>query len=88
MKFNLCLLIGAAALVCLSSAASAANVTKGVQTHCVHDYRAYCSDWGLQTRGLKHCMRKHGDRLNPQCVAALVQAGEVSQAEIDARKKK
>ena len=32
-------------------------------------------------------MRKHGDHLNSSCIAALVQAGEVSQAAVDKRKK-
>jgi hypothetical protein len=31
-------------------------------------------------------MHKHGDNLTHACVAALVQAGEVSQAEVNRRK--
>jgi len=32
-------------------------------------------------------MRKHGDKLTNSCIAALVQAGAVSQADVDRRKK-
>jgi hypothetical protein len=32
-------------------------------------------------------MRKHGDRLTNACIAALIKAGEVSQAEVDRRRK-
>jgi hypothetical protein len=87
MSTTLKLALGLAAAMLFAGTAQAAP-SKQVQTHCVHDYKAYCGEWGLETRGLKHCMRKHGDRLNSQCVAALVHSGEVSQTEVDAYKKK
>jgi len=31
-------------------------------------------------------MRRHGDRLTNACIAALVHAGEVSQAEVNRRR--
>ena len=37
--------------------------------------------------GLENCMRKHGDKLTNACVAALVKNGDVSQAEVNRRKK-
>ena len=55
--------------------------------HCANDYKKYCHQWGLETKGLENCMRKHGDSLTNACVSALVRAGEVSQAEVDRRKK-
>jgi len=55
--------------------------------HCADDYRRFCSQWGLETRGLENCMRRHGDRLTNACIAALVRAGEVSQAEVDRRRR-
>jgi hypothetical protein len=55
--------------------------------HCADDYRKYCHQWGLETKGLENCMRKHGDRLTNTCVTALVRTGQVSQAEVDRRKK-
>jgi hypothetical protein len=32
-------------------------------------------------------MRKHGDKLTNACIAALVKSGNVSQAEVNRRKK-
>src|SRR5262245_57284 len=54
--------------------------------HCANNYKKYCHQWGLETRGLENCMRKHGDTLTNACIAALVRAGDVSQAEVEARK--
>ena len=54
--------------------------------HCADDYRRFCSQWGLETRGLENCMRRHGDRLTNACINALVRAGEVSQAEVNRRR--
>jgi len=54
--------------------------------HCAEDYRRFCSEWGLETRGLENCMRRHGDRLNNACIASLVRAGLVTQAEVDRRR--
>ena len=71
-------------VVCGVGAAEAAH--KDVK-HCADDYKRYCHEWGLETKGLNNCMRKHGDRLTNACIAALVRAGEVSQAEVDRRKK-
>jgi hypothetical protein len=55
--------------------------------HCADDYRKFCHAWGLETKGLENCMRKHGDKLTNACVAALVKSGDVSQAEVNRRKK-
>jgi hypothetical protein len=74
----------AIAFVALGWSAQAAH--KDVK-HCADDYRKFCHQWGLETKGLENCMRIHGDRLNNSCIAALVKAGEVSQAEVDRRKK-
>ena len=54
--------------------------------HCADDYRRFCSQWGLETRGLENCMRRHGDKLNNACIAALVRTGQVTQAEVDRRR--
>jgi hypothetical protein len=76
--------VALAFLVCGVSSVQAAH--KDVK-HCADDYRNYCHQWGLETKGLENCMRKHGDRLTNACIAALVKAGEVSQAEVNRRKK-
>jgi len=61
----------------------AGTITKGMQNNCVNDYKKFCGDYGLQTSALNLCMRKAGPSLSPACVHALVQAGKISQAEVD-----
>jgi hypothetical protein len=53
---------------------------------CAEDYRRFCSQWGLETRGLQNCMRRHGDYLSRRCIEGLIQAGAVSQAEVNRRR--
>ena len=84
MKHQTSFFIAAALIVGVVSSAHAAH--KDVK-HCAADYKRYCHQWGLETKGLENCMRKHGDSLTNACVAALVKAGEVSQAEVNRRKK-
>ena len=61
--------------------------SKAVQQACGTDYRKYCGEYGLETAALRTCMDKAGKSLSSGCVQALVQSGEVSQAEVDRRKK-
>jgi len=82
------LVISIAALAwALSTAAYAGPVTEEEQKYCAHDYRTYCSEDGLGTNLLTLCMNKHGKDLSPDCIKALVDAGEVTQEEVDARAK-
>jgi hypothetical protein len=74
------------ALVSVGWFFSPAQASRSNIRHCADDYRRFCSQWGLETRGLENCMRRHGDRLTNACVAALVRAGEVSQAEVNRRR--
>jgi hypothetical protein len=53
---------------------------------CADDYRRFCSQWGLGTRGLENCMRRHGDYLTKARVRGLIAAGAVSQAEVNRRR--
>ena len=80
-------------LCCVGSApsvafAQAGTITKGMQTYCVNDYKKFCGDYGLQSNALNLCMRKAGPGLSPACVQALVQAGKISQAEVNKLKAK
>ena len=50
------------------------------------DYRKFCGDYGLESTALRVCMDKAGKGLSKSCVKALIQSGEVSQAEVDRRK--
>jgi hypothetical protein len=67
-------------ILCFAGAAEAGK------RKCAEDYRRFCSQWGLETRGLQNCMRSHGDRLTKACVRGLIAAGAVSQAEVDRRR--
>ena len=69
------------------SASAQTPYSKAVQQACGTDYRKYCGDYGLETAALRTCMDKAGKSLSSGCVQALVQSGEVSQAEVDRRKK-
>ena len=80
--------LAAVALLAPSAAWSqAGTITKGMQNNCVNDYKKFCGDYGLQTSALNLCMKKAGPSLSPACVQALVQAGKISQAEVDRVKK-
>ena len=79
------------AVLCIASGLivgtfSAADARQSSARHCADDYRRFCSQWGLETRGLENCMRRHGDRLTNACIANLVSAGLVTQAEVDRRR--
>jgi hypothetical protein len=63
--------------------AQAGTITKGMQNNCVNDYKKFCGEYGLQSAALNLCMKKAGPSLSPACVQALVQAGKVSQAEVN-----
>jgi hypothetical protein len=73
-------------LVCAASQtawAQAGTITPAMQNNCANDYKKFCGEYGLQSSALNLCMRKAGAKLSPACVRALVQAGKVSQAEVD-----
>ncbi len=63
--------------------AQAGSISKGMQNNCANDYKKFCGDYGLQTSALNLCMKKAGPSLSPACVQALVQAGKVTQADVD-----
>jgi hypothetical protein len=58
-----------------------------VKQFCAADYHKYCGEYGLETAALRVCMDKNGHSLSKGCVNALVASGEVSQAEVNRRKK-
>jgi hypothetical protein len=68
--------------------AQAGTITKAMQNNCVNDYKKFCGDYGLQSAALNLCMKKAGPSLSPACVQALVQAGKISQADVDKIKAK
>ena len=81
------LLIASVAIFCFAGAAQGAPLTKAVQQACKSDYRKFCNEYGLETAALRTCMDKAGELLSGECIHALIDAGEVSQAEVDRRAK-
>jgi hypothetical protein len=71
----------------LSTAAFAGPVTDEEKQFCAHDYREYCGQDGLGSNLLRDCMNQHGKSLSEQCIKALVDAGEVTEAEVEQREK-
>ena len=64
--------------------ALAANVvTEREKRDCPNDYHRYCGDYGLGTEALRACMSRNIKKISNVCVAALVDAGELSQAQAD-----
>ena len=69
------------------AAAEQTRYSKELQQACMADYKQHCGEYGIETSALRVCMDKHGESLSKVCVGALVDAGEVSQSEVDRRKK-
>lgn len=67
--------------------AEQSRYSKAVQQACMADYKKLCGEYGIETAALRTCMDKNGHSLTKTCVNALIDAGEVSQAEVDRRKK-
>jgi hypothetical protein len=59
-------------LVALALILFSAGVAEAGKRKCAEDYRRFCSQWGLGTRGLENCMRRHGDQLTKACVRGLI----------------
>jgi hypothetical protein len=88
-NFVMGLLLASASAVALSSAAqaqAASSYSKAVQQFCRADYKKYCGEYGLETTALRACMDRNGNSLSKACVRALVQDGQVSQAEVNRHK--
>jgi hypothetical protein len=86
MKFT-GLVVAIVTAVLFAGAAYAETYAKIVQQNCRVDYKKYCGEYGLESTALRACMDRNGNSLSKACVQALVKAGEVSQAEVNRRKK-
>ncbi len=88
MRTHLTFLIAASACV-IAAVAGAEPIpySKAVQQFCAADYKKFCGEYGLESAALRSCMDRNGESLSPSCVKALVASGEVSQAEVDRRKR-
>ncbi len=63
--------------------AIAGDITEREKRDCPKDYHAYCGDYGLGTEALRACMSRNIKKVSSACVAALVDAGEMTQAQAD-----
>ena len=90
MKSCRAIFVAALSVACFAGAAQAAETaySKLVQKNCKADYKKFCGDYELETAALRNCMDRNGASLSHGCINALVKSGEVSQAEVDRRKKK
>ena len=66
-----------------AGAADASGVTEREKRDCQADYHAHCSEYGLGTNALRACMSRNIKKISHVCVAALVDAGEMTQAQAD-----
>jgi len=88
MKFSAHLFIAVVVLTfSVGSAMAQHTYSKAVQKACANDYRSHCGQYGIETDALRLCMDKAGHGLSKTCIDALVDAGEVSKAEVERRKR-
>ena len=87
-KISATLFTATVAISCMAGAAWAGGpYSKIVQQNCRADYKTYCAEYGIESAALRSCMDRNDKNLSRGCVNALVQSGEVSQAEVNRRKK-
>lgn len=87
-------LLAGAALVAITALTGTATAqadtkkySKAVQQYCNKDYKTYCGEYGLESNALRDCMNRNGGKLSKKCVDALVADGQISQAEVNRRRK-
>jgi hypothetical protein len=71
------------AFSCSLLPALAGQITELEKRNCPNDYHKFCSEYGLGTEGLRACMSRNIKKVSRACVAALVDAGEMTQAQAD-----
>jgi hypothetical protein len=71
----------AATLIVFATAAGA--ITERQKRDCKGDYQRFCSAYAVGSEGLRACMSRSVKKLSNSCVAALVDAGDMSKAQAD-----
>src|SRR5512143_1522408 len=69
--------------VTLLPAIAAQPITEREKRDCPNDYHRLCGEYGLGTEALRACMSRNIKKVSHACVAALVDAGEMTQAQAD-----
>ena len=75
-------------LVLMLLPAMAGSITERQKRDCKTDYNRYCKAYKLGSEGLRACMSRSIRKVSNRCVAALVDAGEMTQAQADKLRKK
>jgi hypothetical protein len=57
-------------------------VSKSVRDGCTSDYAAYCSQYEVNSRAVRKCMRTHRHQLSDSCIHALGNSDEVTAEDI------
>lgn len=70
------------ATVSVISAGDASAYGERVRSACKLDYHKFCPSYKEHTAALRSCMRANGGGISKRCFDALVDAGEVSKADI------
>jgi hypothetical protein len=70
----------------MTHAGPAAAYSERLRQACRNDYLSFCAGYEVGSAELKQCMRKAGGTLSGPCVNALVDAGEISAAEVAKRR--
>jgi hypothetical protein len=68
--------------------AVAATVTEREKQDCRADYQRYCKVYALGSEALRACMSRSIKKLSNMCVAALVDAGEMTRAQAERLRQK
>ncbi len=68
--------------------ATAGNVTERMKRDCRTDYSRYCSGLKLGSEKLRACMSRSIRKVSNRCIAALVDGGEMTQAQANRVRKK
>jgi hypothetical protein len=65
-----------------------AAVTERVKQNCRTDYQRYCNAYAVGSEALRACMSRSIKKVSNVCVAALVDAGEMTKAQANRLRKK
>ena len=88
MKAKVALGILVAVSLCgYAFSSNAKPITEDEKRFCATAYHKYCGEYGLESSALRLCMDRNGRSLGHNCIEALIDAGEVSRAEVERRKK-
>ncbi len=83
-RATLSLAIVFAGLTAMTGSASALSL--GVKISCAADYVRHCSSFNPLGKEVRKCMYDAGPQLSESCVSALLEAGEVTQEQIEKRR--